>query len=266
MTSRFLIAAAALALAAGCQAKKQTNSNRAEAPKEEKAATATDDHETVGEFGDKVADKTRDAADTTVDKAEQAGETTAEATRDAADATIAEGERVDENAEKLGENAAETTRDAADDTLREADRAEETVLGENETLPPERGIDTPENGEETKNPDEKTGDVVADKKPEAIGTQVTARVASVDQKKKKVTFRIDEGVDEISLQSGKEITVPFMDLQLLTGMPKDKAIEALQEAGDVQVRVFGKGDSMRIVEIDMDEKKDVDIKMDENEK
>lgn len=256
MIRKMTMVVATLALAAGCTAHKQTNKNRAEAPKEEKAATATDDHETVGEYGEKVADKTQGA-----------GETAAEATRDAGEATVAEGERVDENAEKLGENAAETTRDAADDTLRETDRAEETVLGENETLPPERGVDTPTNDAETPNPGENEDDVVAEKPAAAIGTQVSAKVGSVDRKKKHVVFLISEGVDEISLQSGKEITVPFMDLQLLTGMEKDKAIEALQEAGEIQVRVFGKGDTMRIVEIDMDEKKDVDIKMDEkNEK
>ena len=266
MIRKMTMMVAALALAAGCTAHKQTTKNRAEAPKEEKAATATDDHETVGEYGEKVADKTKDAADTTVDKAEQAGETAAEATRDAADATVAEGERVDENAEKLGGNAAEATRDAADDTLRETDRAEEKVLGSKEKVTPERGVDTPKNDAETPNPGDKEDDVVAEKPAAAIGTQVTAKLGTVDRKKKQVVFLISEGVDEISLQSGKEITVPFMDLQLLTGMQKDKAIEALQEAGDIQVRVFGKGDTMRIVEINMDEKKDVDIKMDENEK
>jgi len=186
---------------------------------------------------------------------------TEEAARDARDATIAEANRVDENAEKLGENAAEVTRDAADDTARETDRAEEKLLGENETLPPERGVDTPENGEES--PDS-AADVTAAKPVESFGTEVTARAGAVDRKLKRIAFRITESVDEISLQSGKEISVPFMDLPLLTGMSEEKAIVALQEAGDLKIRVFGKGDSMRILEIDMDgdktEMEDVPLK------
>lgn len=233
MMTRVLIAAAALALTAGCNARKQTTHNRAESQKQEKAETATDDHETAGDY------------------AGEPGEKVAEATRDAAEATVAEGKRVDDNAKEVGKDAAEVTRDAADDTLRETDRAQEKVLGSKETASPERGVDIAKNNEETPNPDE---NVIADKPAAAIGTEVTASIGSIDRKKKRITFRIDENVDEISLQSGKEITVPFMDLQLLTGMSKERAIEALQEAGDVKVRVFGKGESMRIVEIDLDKK------------
>ena len=81
---------------------------------------------------------------------------------------------------------------------------------------------------------------------------MTARVDSVSLKKKRVVFRIEEGREEVLLQAGREIPVPFMDLELLTGMPREEAIEALEQAGDVRVRVFGEGDSMRIIEIELE--------------
>ena len=214
MTSRTLIMAAiAAALTAGCQAKKVTNAKaeRAEATDEEKK------QETVSDY-------TPDATD------------------------------------DVAENAAEATRKAAEDTLRETERAEEMVLGENETLPPEPGVDMPEQSAEADmETDVETdpvsgkepGDIVAEKPEVDFGTQVSAKVAKVDQKQSHVVFTVSEGKEEIALQSGKEIKVPFGDLRLLTGMEKDKAIEALQTAGELKVRVLGVGEAMRIVEIDL---------------
>lgn len=192
--------------------------------------------------------------------------TTAKADREtAATEEKKEAETLGTYAGETGEDVAEATRDAADDTLRETDRAEEKVLGENETLPPEPGVDMPATAEEADEDmvaeDEKApGDIVAEKPEVDFGTQVAARVERVDQKQSHVVFTITDDKNEIALQSGKEIKVSFGDLRLLTGMEKDKAIEALQSAGDLKVRVLGVGDAMRIVEIDLpdaDEKEPV---------
>lgn len=119
--------------------------------------------------------------------------------------------------------------------------AEPAGAGDAEAL--ETGSDEPESA---------AADVVAEAPPEIIGTNVTARVASVDPRKKQVVFRIEEGSEDILLQSGKVIRVPFMDLELFTGMPREDAIEALERAGAVRVRVLGEGAGMRIIEIDLE--------------
>jgi hypothetical protein len=220
MTSRTLIVAACFALAAGCQARKTSTHARAE-PKPQTQEEMDREGETLGEAADDAAEKTREAANATVDEAERAAENTAEATRD-----------------------------AADDTLAETDRAEDTVIGENETLPPEPGVDMPETGEETPDPDE---DATAEVPAPALGTEVTARVENIDRKQSHVVFTVQDDISEIRLQSGKEIKVPFNDLRLLTGMEKDKAIEVLEAADSLKVRVLGVGDAMRIVEIEIPE-------------
>lgn len=155
-----------------------------------------------------------------------------------------------EEIERAGERTAEATRDAADATLRETDRAEDRVLGENETLPPEPGVDMPETGEETPNPEE---DATAEVPAPALGTEVTARVENIDRKRSHVVFTVQDDISEIRLQSGKEIKVSFNDLRLLTGMEKEKAIKVLESADNLKVRVLGMGDAMRIVEIEIPE-------------
>jgi hypothetical protein len=223
MTSRTLIVAACFAaLAAGCQARKTSTHARAE-PKPQTQEEMDREGETLGEAADEAAEETRDAAN----------------------ATVAETKRA-------ARNAAEATRDAADDTLREADRAEDTVLGENEKLPPEPGVDMPETGE-TPNPDE---DATAEVPAPALGTEVTARVENIDRKQSHVVFTVQDDISEIRLQSGKEIKVPFNDLRLLTGMEKEKAIKVLEGADNLKVRVLGVGDAMRIVEIEVPEQEE----------
>lgn len=157
-------------------------------------------------------------------------------------------------------------------TARETDQAEERILGENETLPPEPGVEMPDTaddagGEIVAEDGKAPGDVIAEKPEVDFGTQVSATVERVDQRASHVVFTITDDENEIALQSGKEIKVPFGDLRLLTGMEKDKAIEALQSAGDLKVRVLGVGDAMRIVEIDLPDADDEEepVKgMDEN--
>lgn len=108
-----------------------------------------------------------------------------------------------------------------------------------EALPPEPGVDMAEE------------DPTAEVPSPALGTQVTARVETINRKQNHVVFTVQDDIAEIRLQSGKEIRVPFNDLRLLTGMEKEKAIEVLESADNLKVRVLGVGDAMRIVEIEL---------------
>jgi len=267
MIRRTMIVASMLALAAGCHAHKETSKARAEATQKEKKAedTAQNERDRTAKNAEDIAANTEDTVTETRDAAiaeanrlpenvENAPENAvAEAKRvpenaeKAANSTVAEAKRIPANAEKAAGNTADATKKGVNDTLNETDRAEEKVLGENETIPPER----PEG-------DTDTGDVTAQKPAVAMGTEVVASVGNIDRTKKKIVFRVMENnnSDEKTLQSGKEITVPFMDLKLLTGMEADKAITALQEAGNVKIRVLGAGNTMRVIDIDMDAKDD----------
>ena len=168
MTSRILIMAACFAFTAGCQARKQSTTDRAQQP----PPPATEPRETT----------------------EAAGE----------------------------------------------DR--ENVAGQTEPLPPEPDLEVPD-----------PADVTMDSPVELLGIEVAARVEKVDRKRNQVVFAIQDDISEIRLQSGKEIRVPFNDLRLLTGMERDQAIEALESAETLNVRVLGVGDAMRIVEIALPE-------------
>ena len=190
-------------------------------------------------------------------------------------------------AEKAWDDTKEATRKAADDTLKETERAEERVFGEGETLPPEPGRDMPDMDENTPKPDEtvaKAGDKAEkniDKAAEKIdetsddaeakideksdelertadamdGKFVAAKVDTINRMDERVRFRIEEDLDEIQLQSGREIDVPFSDLTLFTGHSKKELLEKLQTGADVRVKVIGAGEAMRIVDVEMHDEK-----------
>ena len=158
---------------------------------------------------------------------------------------------------EYGEEVAEETRQAAEQTIEATDRAEEEIFGEGETLPPEEGEDYDIDREEARAAGERSVGEELEQTAEAVdGKTVTASVNRVDRNREHVVFRIEEDVEEIQLQSGKEIEVPFSDLQMLTGLDQQEVLDKLEAADKLEVKVLGAGDAMRIVEIDLQSGKD----------
>jgi hypothetical protein len=78
---------------------------------------------------------------------------------------------------------------------------------------------------------------------------VRAEVEKVDRDQGLVTFYLKESRDEIQLQAGHEITVRFDQLQDLTGLEEQDALDAMSEGKDFEVQVVGVGDAMKITRI-----------------
>ena len=79
---------------------------------------------------------------------------------------------------------------------------------------------------------------------------VTPKV-EIDKKNRMVTFHIKDSADEIKLQAGKELTVDFLELPALTGMTEEEALAELEEGKDLDVRVMGIGDAMKITKVEL---------------
>lgn len=265
MNGRIVALAAALTLVvgAGCHTNKKKTADRAET-----STAKQQEPDRMEQAGEDVAQATRDAADATLEETERAqervfgegetlppepgvdmpemGEETArpgDDTRTLGDA----GRTADENADRAAEAINETYDEARARLGQKKDETEEEVERQAEK--------TAENVEEEKDRTaeklDETGENLEESAAAMDGKIVMAKVDSVDRKDERVRFRIEEDVDEIRLQSGKEIDVPFADLQFLTGMTQEEALKNLEDGQDIKVKVLGVGDAMRIVEIDL---------------
>ena len=166
-------------------------------------------------------------------RAEQHVDNVEHDTTEAADGVAEMGRDIDREARAMEtdmEKATASTRDDLEDAFAEGEKnADETAK---DTV---AGVD-------------KAGDDVADA---LDGKKVGAEVQKIDKDKRVVVFSIKDSAEEIQLQAGKELTVNFAEIAALTGLTEEEAIDKMHEGEDLEVRVLGVGDAMKIVKVDI---------------
>lgn len=279
-----VMTAATLALVAtGCQSKHKTKTETAKAENRAEQHVDNVEHDTT-EAADGVAEMGRD-----IDREARAMETDMEkataSTRDDLEDAFAEGEKnADETAKDTVAGVDKAGDDVADEIDLQSDKAEEDVDATAKKAEKDTKANTKKAESDTKaavNDADKTVDdaaMKAEKDTKAAtkkaekdtkatakeaekdvqsgadaldGKKVGAEVQKIDKDKRVVVFSIKDSAEEIQLQAGKEMTVNFAEIAALTGLTEEEAIDKMHEGEDLEVRVLGVGDAMKIVKVDI---------------